>query len=41
MWPALPHDEDEAEYLRDQDRSRRQRANRFIHDPETPDDEEE
>jgi len=41
MNQAIPHDQDEEDYLRDQDRSRRQKQNRFIHDPETPDDEEE
>lgn len=41
MNQGIPHDQDEEDYLRGQDRSRRQQANRFIHDPETPDDDEE
>ena len=38
---GIPYDEDEAEYLQSQDRARCHKQNRFIHDPECPDDEEE
>lgn len=38
---GIKYDEDEAEYLRNQDRARRKKENQFIHDPESPDDEEE
>ena len=41
MSRGIPYDEDEAGYLRDQDRASQQQANRFIHDLETPDNEEE
>jgi len=34
-------DQDERDYLRSQDRADRRKRNRFIHDPECPDDEDE
>jgi hypothetical protein len=41
MSQGMSHDQDEEDYLRDQERYERSKRNRFIHDPETPDDDEE